>query len=202
MLTDAELLEKIFFAFHASNLILRQFAIYFELISMLLTVERTNELLLKNHDLRHASSKALPEAYANSMTNFSRFKGYDRRQENYHHRSGRKFNGPRKANFGLNHDKGKKEMKLENERKLVNDSVCYRCDIIGHWLHTCRTPKYLVDLYQASAKKKGERGKSHAIEIKPTAKTNNTFVGGTPHAPEVSNTSLDVTDFFEDLQMI
>ena len=31
---------------------------------------------------------------------------------------------------------------------------CYRCGMKGHWLRTCRTPKHLVDLYQASIKAK------------------------------------------------
>ena len=52
-LTDAELLEKTFSTFHASNIVLqqqyrqRQFATYSDLISMLLTAEQTNEFLLK-----------------------------------------------------------------------------------------------------------------------------------------------------------
>ena len=84
-LTDAELLEKTFSTFHASNIVLqqqhrqRQFATYSNLISMLLTVEQTNELLLKNHDLRPAGSKALPEAHANSEKIIGHFKGYKRR---------------------------------------------------------------------------------------------------------------------------
>ena len=65
-LTDAELLEKTFSAFHASNIVLqqqyrqRQFSTYSDLIYVLLTAEQTNELVLKNHDLRPAGSKALP----------------------------------------------------------------------------------------------------------------------------------------------
>ena len=74
-LTDAELLEKTFSTFHASNIVLqqqyrqRQFSTYFDFISVLLTAEHTNELLLKNHDLRPASSKALPEAHALRVSN-------------------------------------------------------------------------------------------------------------------------------------
>ncbi|XP_030446994.1 uncharacterized protein LOC115669956 [Syzygium oleosum] len=133
-LTDAELLEKTFSTFHASNIVLqqqyrqRQFATYYELIYVLLTAEQTNELLLKNHDLRSVGSKVLPEAHANSEKNTGHFKGY---------------------------------------------------------------------------KLRGKGGESHAIEINPTAITtveaNNISVGGTPLAPEVANTSLDVFDFFEDL---
>ncbi|XP_068319772.1 uncharacterized protein [Pyrus communis] len=33
--------------------------------------------------------------------------------------------------------------------------ACHRCGGNGHWGRTCRTPKHLVDLYQASLKEKG-----------------------------------------------
>ena len=35
------------------------------------------------------------------------------------------------------------------------EGVCHRCGGNGHWARTCRTPKHLVDLYQASLKEKG-----------------------------------------------
>ena len=57
----------------------RQFKTYFELIFMLLTIEQTNQLLLKNHDLRPAGAKAIPEANANENRNTSRFRGRGRR---------------------------------------------------------------------------------------------------------------------------
>ena len=202
-LTDAELLEKTFFTFHASNIVLqqqyrqRQFATYSDLIYVLLTAEQTNELLFKNHDLRPAGSKALPEAHANSEKIIGHFKGYKCKQEYNPRRGGIKFNRPRKSNFGPNHDKEKKP------KKVTNESICHRCGMTGHWSRTCRTPKHFVDLYQASLKNTGKRGESHAIEINPAAITtieaNNISVGGTPLAPEVENTSLDVSDFFEDL---
>ena len=34
--------------------------------------------------------------------------------------------------------------------------TCYRCGMEGHWSHTCRMAKHLVDLYQASLKDKGK----------------------------------------------
>ncbi|KAK3427922.1 hypothetical protein EUGRSUZ_F04051 [Eucalyptus grandis] len=159
----------------------RQFATYSELISVLLTAEQTNELLLKNHDLKPAGSKALPEAHANFEKNTGHFKGYKRRQEHNPRRDDNKFNHLRKSNFSLNHGKEKKPKKSR----------------------TCRMPKHFVDLYQTSLKNTGKCGESHAIEINPTAITtvdaNNISVGGTPLAPEVANASLDVSDFFEDL---
>ena len=86
-LTNAELLDKTFSTFHASNIVLQQqyrqcqFATYFDLIYVLLTVEQTNELLLKNHDLIPAGSKAILEAHANSEKIIGHFKGYKRKQE-------------------------------------------------------------------------------------------------------------------------
>ena len=38
-----------------------------------------------------------------------------------------------------------------------HENKCYRSGMEGHWSHTCRTPKHLVDLYQASIKEK-EKG--------------------------------------------
>ena len=101
---------------------------------MLLTAEQTNELLLKNHDLRLDGSKALPEAHAKSEKIIGHFKGYKRRQEYNPRRGGRKFNRPRKSNFGLNHDKEKKP------KKVTNESICHRCGMTGHWSRTCHTP--------------------------------------------------------------
>ena len=155
-LTDAELLDKTFSTFHASNIVLqqqyrqRQFATYSDLIFVLLTAKQTNELLLKNHDLRPAGSKALPEAQANSEKIIGHFKGYRNRQEYNPLRGGKKFNRPRKFNFGPNHDKEKKS------KKVTNESICHRCGMTGHWPRTCRTPKHFVDLYHASLKNTGQ----------------------------------------------
>ena len=55
---NADMLEKSFSTFHASNLVLQQqyrecdFKRYFELISCLLVAEQNNELLMKNHQSR------------------------------------------------------------------------------------------------------------------------------------------------------
>ena len=45
---------------------------------MLLIVEQTNQLLLKNHDLRPANAKEIPKVNANENKNTSRFKGRGR----------------------------------------------------------------------------------------------------------------------------
>jgi len=72
---------------------------------VLLTTEQTNELPLKNHDLRPAGSKTLAEAHTNSEKNTCHFKGYKHRQEHNPRRDGKKFNHPKKSNFGPNHGK-------------------------------------------------------------------------------------------------
>ena len=90
------MLEKTFFTFHASNIILQQqyrqknFTKYSELISILLTVEKTNELLLKNHDLRPIGSTTMLEAHANVNTNknFGHFRGRGRKQSKGFRRGG------------------------------------------------------------------------------------------------------------------
>ena len=51
----------------------------------------------------------------------------------------------------------------------------------GHWVRTCRTPKHLADLYQASLKEK-EKG----------VETN--FVN---HNDRIDTTQLDISDFLE-----
>ncbi|KAJ9552294.1 hypothetical protein OSB04_016339 [Centaurea solstitialis] len=68
--TDADMLEKTYSTFHASNITLQQqyrlqkFKRYSELNSFLLVVEQNNELLMKNHQSRPTGSLAFPEANA------------------------------------------------------------------------------------------------------------------------------------------
>ena len=54
----------------------------------------------------------------------------------------------------------------------------------GHWSHTCRTAKHLVDLYQASIKDKGKNIEANFLDDDGD--------GG------VDLTHFDVFDFFED----
>jgi len=65
-ITENQILKRTFFTFHASIIILQQqyrernFKRYFELISCLLMGEQNNELLIKNHQSHHTSSKPFP----------------------------------------------------------------------------------------------------------------------------------------------
>ena len=55
----------------------------------------------------------------------------------------------------------------------------------NHWSRTCRTPKHLVELYQASIKKKGKEVETNFIENGPN--------------DLLMDTHLDVSDFFENV---
>ena len=166
---------------------------------MLLTAEQTNQLLLKNHDLKPAGSKVILEANANENRNTNRFRGRGRGSRHDSQRgSGRPThhnNKPQHRNaYAPNQNKGKKPM-----QKHENDNVCNRCGLIGHWSHTCRTQKHFVELYQASIKGKGKRVESHFVE---DIETNNALVLHTapinevPLAP-VEAKSLEISNFLE-----
>ncbi|GKE61605.1 hypothetical protein Tco_1511972 [Tanacetum coccineum] len=77
-ITDAEMLEKTFSTFHASNILLQQqyrakgFTKYCDLISCLLVAEQNNELLMKNHETRPTGTAPLLEA---NMTTYNDHSG-------------------------------------------------------------------------------------------------------------------------------
>ncbi|CAJ2670688.1 unnamed protein product [Trifolium pratense] len=66
-ITDADMLEKTFSTFHASNVLLQQqyrekgFTKYSQLISCLLLAEQNNQLLMKNHEARPTGAAPFPE---------------------------------------------------------------------------------------------------------------------------------------------
>ena len=70
----------------------------------------------------------------------------------------------------------------------------------GNWARSCRTPKYFVELYQASIKGKGKRVESHSVD---NIEINNALVLHTTPINEISLApieakSLDISDFLED----
>ena len=56
----------------------------------------------------------------------------------------------------------------------------------NHWSRTCRTPKHLVKLYQASLKKKRENVETYFTENKPENESH-------------MDTQMDVSDFFQNV---
>ncbi|KAL4650192.1 hypothetical protein ACB092_01G069300 [Castanea dentata] len=69
------------------------------------------------------------------------------------------------------------------------------CGIEGHWSHTCRTPKHLVDLYQASIKEKRKRIETDFVDHNDPEDPMNSL----DLSNGVDMTHLDISDFFEDV---
>ncbi|XP_070681779.1 uncharacterized protein [Malus domestica] len=171
---EENLLEKTFSTFHASNVLLQQqykargFIEYNQLISVLLVAEQNNELMMKNHNSRPTGSAPFLEVNAASLKvnatssggdNHKRGRGHKRGRWNmkgknhggqFHNQVPRHNSGPIFKN--VNHHKGKAHM---NNAHRNSEGACHRCGGNEYWAHTCRTPKHLVDLYQASLNEKG-----------------------------------------------
>lgn len=105
---------------------------------MLPKAEKTNELLLENHDLRPCRSQIVPEAQANSSKSRGRSKAHEYKP--WHSaRMGGERGGHRKGAVGRNYfrrndDKGKM---LANKAEA---SLGHRCGMSGHWLELVELP--------------------------------------------------------------
>ncbi|XP_026436143.1 uncharacterized protein LOC113334005 [Papaver somniferum] len=169
-ITDADLLEKTYSTFHASNILLqhqyreRHFKKYSKLISCLLVAQQNNELLLKNHQSHPAGSTAAPEmntteSRGNALE--SRGKGHGRWLVP------KNPNNKKRAGNNSHHHKGKKNVfpkhkgKTSQSHSKHHESVCQRCGSPGHWENVCRTARHLVDLYQASIKGKEKKAETN-----------------------------------------
>ena len=165
-ITDEDMLEKTYTTFHASNVLLQQqyrerrFTKYYELIACLLVGEQNDELLLKNHQSRPIGSIPLPEA--NAIIQVNRH-GRGRGHGYYGQGRGRglgRYNSWNRGNYNQSQNKNNtsNNQKLNRSEKLsrkatgphnkkVYEIEYYRCGMKGHWSHTCRTTKHLVNLY-------------------------------------------------------
>ncbi|XP_048613342.1 uncharacterized protein LOC106403876 [Brassica napus] len=144
--TEKELLDKTFFTFHSTNVLLQQ------------------------HEMRPIGTAALPEANEAEKKDpkecnhvhddkrshgkgRSRYKG--RGRDNYSYgRQGNHNNRGRGSSYGrgrCSYDRGRGSIsKPSNSTK----SACHRCGMSNHWAKNCRTPKHLCELYQESLKNK------------------------------------------------
>ncbi|XP_021297792.1 uncharacterized protein LOC110426814 [Herrania umbratica] len=149
-----------------------------------------NELLMKNRESQPIGSAPFPEVNATSFRNSDR--GCDRNHgrncgrgkspHNYHSRGGYiNYYSDNKNTHQkwMNSEKIQEKDKGGQSKKKI-ENACYQCGMKGHWSRTCRTPKHLVELYQASLKDKGKN-----IET--------TFVKDNS---QVDIAHLDVVDFF------
>ncbi|XP_073138355.1 uncharacterized protein [Henckelia pumila] len=181
---------------------------YSELISCLLVAEQNNELLMKNHEIRPTGANPFPEVNAamhdekrkQNKTEFGRGRchghgrGRERRRGRFHpynrgHEKPRDYSHSNKKNTNYQkwgNDQGKKVESDQNNKPKKSKNECYRCGIKGHWYQNCRTPKHLVDLYQASKEKAKD--------------TETNFIYRGEDLSQVSSFSapFDVSDFFED----
>jgi hypothetical protein len=188
-ITNEDILEKIFFTFYASNLLLQQqyrergFKKYSKLISCLLIAEQNNEILMKNHQSRLTDSSPFPEANATSFKgNHGQGRGRGRGPRRGRGR-GRNNVWRRKCHNSKSNDNNMGRYGKENNSSSSkkSESSCYRCCMINQ----CRTPKHLVELYQASIKKKGKEVKINFIENRSSG--------------ILMDTHLYVSDFFENV---
>ncbi|XP_075111809.1 uncharacterized protein LOC142181979 [Nicotiana tabacum] len=132
-------------------------------------VERNNDLLMRNQANRPAGSTPLPELNEVYFYYAKHGKGRGRGQ-------GRNFSGVNHPSKENNHQNWKG--KDEKQEAKGSEIECYRYGGKGHWTNIYRTPRHLVELYQASLKNKG-------LEAN--------FVSDN----EFDITHLDVADFFE-----
>ncbi|XP_075083438.1 uncharacterized protein LOC142167177 [Nicotiana tabacum] len=156
------MLEKIFTIFHASNIVLQQqykengFKKYSELISLLLVVERNNDLLMRNHENRPTRSTPLPEVDEVYSHYAKRGKGRGPIRGRCRGRGqGRNFSSVNQPQRKITTKSGKGKMR--SQRQNGSEIECYRCGGKRHWANICRTPRHLVELYQASLKNKGPK---------------------------------------------
>jgi hypothetical protein len=146
-ITDEDMLETIFFTFHASNLLLQQqyrergFKKYLELISCLLVTEQNNELLMKNHQLRPTGSSPFPEANVTAFpeANVTSFKGNRGRGRGRGPRRGRGHGRNniwrREGHNSKSNDNnvGRYKKKKNSPSFKKSKSSCYRCGMTNHW---------------------------------------------------------------------
>ena len=92
------------------------------------------------------------------------------------------------------HQKNKNGKSLSNKRSKGHDNKCYRCGMEGHWSRTCRTPKHLVDLYQASIKEKGKGIETNFVDYNDFEDPMNYL--DLPNG--IDMTHFDVSNFFND----
>ena len=120
---------------------------------------------MKNHQSHPTRFESFPEV--NAISSQTRGRGWERgcgRGRNPRYHGSYNNNNSQKMKASLHHQKwnntkwNNTEAKQENGKRLQDktpknhENNCFRCGMKGHWSHTCRTPKHLVDLYQASIK--------------------------------------------------
>ncbi|XP_060202675.1 uncharacterized protein LOC132631092 [Lycium barbarum] len=187
-ITDNDLLEKTFTTFYASNVLLQQqyremgLKRYSELISHHLVAEQNNGLLMKNHESRPTGSNPFPEVNETHFHQDKRGKGRGpnpRRGPSNGHDRGRGKSYNHDDRLAPNKSLQKKDEKHEAMQRRNPEDKCHRYGGKGHLVCVCRTPRHLVELYQASLKRAEKNAKANFI-----SEDNDDFM------------HLDVADYF------
>ena len=183
--SEIDMIKNMFSTIHASIVLLRQqyrekgFKKYSELISYLLMAEQNNDLLLKNHENRPTGSEPQPEVNEAYAHHARREKGRGPNRGRGRGRGhGRDYGQERNSIPDINISSNKKEKRKDEKREATREG-CFRCGGRGHYAPDCRTPKYLVELYQESLKKKEKNSEANFISEN-----------------QVDFTHLDIADFF------
>ena len=152
--------------------------------------------MLKNHQSCPTGSTPFPGANGTSFDkhrgNYVRGRGCGRGRNNQY-REDRTHNSSKRNNTPY-HQKNQNGKVLQNKPSNGHEDKCYKCRMEGYWSRTCRTPKYLVNLYQASIKEKGKGIETNFVDHNDLEDPMDL---GLPNG--VDMTYLDVSDFFEDV---
>ncbi|XP_058197438.1 uncharacterized protein LOC131313246 [Rhododendron vialii] len=130
---------------------------------------------MRNHESHPAGSIPFLEAnrvsFPNQGRGRGRGRGHGRGSHNhqvhggYVHKSGKKPDIPLEWNKWTRPEvSARKGKNLENKPPRNSEDSCYRCGAKGHWSRTCRTPRHLANLYQASIKGKEKEIETNFID--------------------------------------
>ncbi|XP_012844094.1 PREDICTED: uncharacterized protein LOC105964129 [Erythranthe guttata] len=153
------------------------------------------DMLEKTFTTFHASNMLLQQQYRERVNanNYNHGRGRGRGC-GYRRGHGRHQDGPR---VGPYHPKWNKNGEKQDKDKAVKfgphnnqNESCHKCGVKGHWSRACRSPKHLVDLYQAPINGKGKMKKE--INFTDFSNTEN------DHIDPMDLTHLDVADFFHE----
>lgn len=191
--SDYDMIEKTLSTFHPVNVILQQqcrakgYTRYSKLMQVLLVAEQNIELVMMNHLFRPPGSAPLLEVnVATSGDDNWRGRGRGRgRGRDRGRGKGRSFHPN-----DFNTEKTNKNFQVNDVGRVKKrhvESTCHRCDMKGHWYQTCRIPKHLADLYQASQKAKKRDVETNLCCDEP----------GPSFKGQDDDTHLDMADFLD-----